>query len=114
VFGGHTHDGLPEPVKAKNVSGNNCLVANVGSNGKYVGVMDFYVKDGKVVDLEYNMLPIITHWLPINIEMQAYIDQIHQTIYFNKIIESRTIDRYFNPDRVGKTRYCRQIVVSLW
>lgn len=103
IFGGHTHDGMPEPVKVKNVSGNTCLVTNAGSNGKYVGVMDFNLKDGKIIEMEYNMLPIISNWLPGDKEMQAYIDQMRQTIYDENIIESRAKDRYYNPDRVGKT-----------
>ncbi len=102
VFGGHTHDGMPKPIKVKNVSGNTCLVTNAGSNGKYVGVMDFDFNDGKV-DMTYTMLPIITDWLPADKEMQAYIDQMRNTVYDENIIESRNKDRYFNPSRVGKT-----------
>ena len=42
VFGGHTHDGCPLPVKVKNPAGHDCWVTNAGSNGKFVGCMDFY------------------------------------------------------------------------
>lgn len=102
VFGGHTHDGMPKPVIVKNVSGNNCLVTNAGSNGKYVGVMDFDIIDGQV-EMDYTMLPIITNWLPADKEMQAYIDQMRTTKYDTNIVESRVKDKFFNPDRVGKT-----------
>ena len=30
VFGGHTHDGIPQPIKVKNVAGNTCC--NYGSH----------------------------------------------------------------------------------
>jgi len=103
VFGGHTHDGIPKPVEVKNVSGNTCLVTNAGSNSKYVGVMDFDIKDGKVKAMHYKMMPIITDWLPADKEMQAYIDQMRQTKYDNKVVESRNSDFAFNKDRVGKT-----------
>lgn len=103
VFGGHTHDGMPKPVEVKNVAGNTCLVTNAGSNGKYVGVMDFDIQDGKVKAMHYKMMPIITDWLPADKEMQAYIDQMRQTKYDTNVVESRNKDFFYNQDRVGKT-----------
>jgi sulfur-oxidizing protein SoxB len=103
VFGGHTHDGMPKPLKVKNIEGNTCLVTNAGSNGKYIGVMDFDIQNGKVNSIDYKMLPIITDWLPADKEMAAYIKQMRQTKYTNKIIESRSKKFFFNKERVGKT-----------
>ena len=102
VFGGHTHDGVPKPLEVRNVEGHTCLVTNAGSNGKYVGVMDFEKKDGKL-ELSYKMLPVITGWLDEDKEMSAYINQMRQTKYDDKIIESRAPDRFFNKTRLGKT-----------
>ena len=102
VFGGHTHDGVPTPVEVKNVEGHTCLVTNAGSNGKYVGIMDFDFNDGQV-QLDYKMLPVITDWLPEDKEMSAYINQMRQTVYTDKIIESRSPNYYYNKKRVGKT-----------
>ena len=48
IFGGHTHDGVPLAVPVANPGGTT-LVTNAGSNGKFLGVMDFEVKGGKVV-----------------------------------------------------------------
>ncbi len=103
VFGGHTHDGVPRPVEVKNVEGHTCLVTNAGSNSKYVGVMDFDIQDGTVKGMQYKMLPIITDMLPADKEMQAYIDQMRQTVYDENIIESRASKFFYNPKRVGKT-----------
>jgi sulfur-oxidizing protein SoxB len=103
VFGGHTHDGVPRPIEVKNVEGHTCLVTNAGSNSKYVGVMDFDIQGGKVKKLHYKMLPVITDMLPADKEMQAYIDQMRQTVYDKNIIESRSKKFFYNPDRVGKT-----------
>ncbi len=103
VFGGHTHDGMPKPLKVKNVEGGTCLVTNAGSNGKYVGVMDFDIQDGKVKSMDYHMLPIITNWLPADKEMEAYINQMRQTKYDENIIESRAKKFFYNKKRVGKT-----------
>ena len=50
ILGGHTHDGVPQPSMIKNAGGTT-LVTNAGSNGKFLGVLDFDVKGGKVVGL---------------------------------------------------------------
>jgi len=103
VFGGHTHDGMPKPIKVKNVEGGTCWVTNAGSNGKYVGVMDFDIQDGKIKSMNYNMLPVVANWLPADKEMSAYINQMRQTKYDDKIIESRAKKFFYNKERVGKT-----------
>jgi len=103
VFGGHTHDGMPKPVKVKNVAGNECWVTNAGSNSKYVGVMDFDIQDGELKGMEYQMRPIISEWLPADKEMEAYISQMRSTTYDDKVVESRRSDLFFNKSRLGKT-----------
>jgi len=103
VLGGHTHDGMPKPIKVKNVEGNECWVTNAGSNSKYVGVMDFDIQDGKLKEISYKMLPIITDWLPADKEMKAFIDQMRQTKYDKNIVESRRKDLFYNESRLGKT-----------
>ena len=103
VFGGHTHDGIPKPIKVKNVEGHECWVTNAGSNGKFLGVMDFDIADGKIKGMHYEMLPIFSEALPADKELQAYIDQMRETKYDEKIIESRVKKLHFNKKRVGKT-----------
>ena len=103
IFGGHTHDGMPQPINVKNKAGKgHCLVTNAGSNGKYVGVMDLDMSEGKV-NAHYKMLPVITDWLPADKEMDAYIKQMRSKKYDEKIIESRSKKFYYNKKRVGKT-----------
>jgi sulfur-oxidizing protein SoxB len=103
VFGGHTHDGVPQPLKVKNVAGNECLVTNAGSNGKFLGVMDFDIDGGKIKSMNYEMLPIFADALPADKELQAYINQMRSTKYDENVIESRVKKMYFNKNRVGKT-----------
>ena len=103
IFGGHTHDGIPQPIKVKNVEGNTCLVTNAGSNGKFIGVMDFDIQDGKVKEMHYQMLPVFADALPADKEMQAYIDQMRNTKYDKNIIESRVKERFYLDSRLGKT-----------
>jgi len=103
VFGGHTHDGIPQPIMVRNVEGNTCLVTNAGSNGKFVGVMDFEFGDAGLDALHYRMLPVISDMLPPDKEMEAYINQMRQKVYDGNIIESRVKKYFFNEKRLGKT-----------
>jgi sulfur-oxidizing protein SoxB len=75
IFGGHTHDGMPAPTVVKNAGGKT-LVTNAGSNGKFLGVMDLDVKEGKVRDFRYRLLPVFSNLLPADPEMQKYIDEV--------------------------------------
>ena len=72
ILGGHTHDGVPAPSIVDN-GGGKTLVTNAGSNGKFIGVLDFDVKDGKVSDFRYRLLPIFSNLLPADAEMEALI-----------------------------------------
>ena len=75
IFGGHTHDGVPVAVPVRNAGGTT-LVTNAGSNGKFLGVMDFEVKGGKVAQWKYRLLPVFANLLPADAEMQALIDKV--------------------------------------
>ena len=103
VFGGHTHDGIPTPLKIKNADGKICWVTNAGSNGKYVGVMDFDISNQQIAQMHYTMLPVISNWIKPDREMNAYIEQMRSTVYTDKIIESRSRKYQFNPKRLGQS-----------
>jgi sulfur-oxidizing protein SoxB len=75
ILGGHTHDGVPQPVIIKN-GGGQTLVTNAGSNGKFLGVLDFDVKDGKISDFRYKLLPVFANLLPPDADMAALIDKV--------------------------------------
>ncbi len=75
ILGGHTHDGVPQPSKVKN-SGGTTLVTNAGSNGKFLAVLDFDVKGGKVADFRYKLLPVFSNLLPADKEMAAHIQKV--------------------------------------
>jgi|TARA_B110000305_G_scaffold62807_1_gene69808 sulfur-oxidizing protein SoxB len=103
VFGGHTHDGIPVPIKVKNVAGHECWVTNAGSNGKFIGAMDLDIEGGSIKNLHYKMFPVISDWLEADQEMASFISQMRQTIYDENIVESRRQNTRFNPKWVGKT-----------
>jgi sulfur-oxidizing protein SoxB len=75
ILGGHTHDGVPAPVIVANRSGKT-LVTNAGSNGKFLGVLDLDVRDGRVADYRYKLLPVFANLLPADPAMQAHIDKV--------------------------------------
>ena len=85
IFGGHTHDGMPAPTIVANSSGKT-LVTNAGSNGKFLGVMDLDVKDGKLRDYRYRLLPVFSNLLPADPDMAKYIADVRAP-YADKLTE---------------------------
>jgi sulfur-oxidizing protein SoxB len=75
IFGGHTHDAVPVAVPVKNPGGIT-LVTNAGSNGKFLGVMDFDVKDGRLADFRYHLLPVFANQLRADPAMDALISKV--------------------------------------
>ncbi|MFM8928139.1 MAG: thiosulfohydrolase SoxB [Betaproteobacteria bacterium] len=75
IMGGHTHDGVPVAIPVKNPGGTT-LVTNAGSNGKFLGVMDFEVKGGRVTDFRYRLLPVFANQLKADPAMDALIAKI--------------------------------------
>jgi sulfur-oxidizing protein SoxB len=86
IFGGHTHDGVYQPVPVKTPNGGTCLVTNAGSNGKFLGVMDFDVKNGKVKGWNYRLLPVFSNFLAADPAMEALIKKIRAP-YESKLSE---------------------------
>jgi S-sulfosulfanyl-L-cysteine sulfohydrolase len=89
IFGGHTHDGVPMAVPVANPGGKT-LVTNAGSNSKFLGVMDFDVKAGKVADFRYRLLPIFANQLKADAEMEALITKVRAP-YEAKLAETLAV-----------------------
>ena len=75
ILGGHTHDGMPVASLIAN-KGGKTIVTNAGSNGKFLGVLDFDVKDGRVLDFRYKLLPVFANMLAPDAEMDALIRKV--------------------------------------
>jgi sulfur-oxidizing protein SoxB len=75
ILGGHTHDGVPAPVIVPN-GGGKTLVTNAGSNSKFLGVLDFEVRDGRIADFRYKLMPIFSNLLPADQQMDALIAKV--------------------------------------
>ncbi len=89
IFGGHTHDGVPAPSIVKN-KGGQTLVTNAGSNGKFLGVMQLDVRNGKVQGFDYKLLPVFSNLLEPDVEMTSYIEQVRKP-YLGKLTEELAV-----------------------
>src|SRR5699024_1145367 len=72
-------DGVPQPVVVSNPGGKT-LVTNAGSNGKFLGVLDFDVKDGRVTDFHYRLLPVFSDHIDADPDMDALIIRIRKPV----------------------------------
>lgn len=77
ILGGHTHDAMPRPVLVENTKGKT-WVTNAGSHGKFLAVLDFDVKNGRLRDFKYALLPVFSNLLPPDPEMQQLIEDIRR------------------------------------
>ena len=89
IFGGHTHDGVPTPSVVKN-KGGQTLVTNAGSNGKFLGFMQMDVRNGKVQDFRYRLLPVFSNLLEADKDMVSFIDDVRKP-YLDKLTEELAI-----------------------
>ncbi len=75
IFGGHTHDAVLQAIPIKNSKGTT-LVTNAGSNGKFLGVMDLDVRNGKVQGYKYRLLPVFSNLIEADRGMSDYIKKV--------------------------------------
>jgi sulfur-oxidizing protein SoxB len=66
---------MPVATLVSNKAGKT-IVTNAGSNGKFLGVLDFEVKNKRITDYRYKLLPIFANMLPADAEMQALITKV--------------------------------------
>lgn len=92
IMGGHTHDGVPEAVPVKNEKGTT-YVCNAGSNGKFLNVLDLDVKNGKVVDHKFTLLPIFSDLIPEDPDMKKYIELVRRPFIKEITREIATTDQ---------------------
>lgn len=89
ILGGHTHDGVPQPVIVSNAKGKT-LVTNAGSNGKYLGVLDLNVDKSGVKDFQYKLLPVFSNFLDPDPQMEKLIHSVREP-YLDKLTEKLAV-----------------------
>lgn len=72
ILSGHTHDPSPKPIVI-----NGCAIVIAGSHGKYIGRLDIDIKDGRVKDYEYKLIPIASNLIPADKEGLKLIDELY-------------------------------------
>ena len=75
ILGGHTHDAIPRALEIANPGGTT-LVTNAGSNAKFLGVLDFDVRNGKIKSWHYKLLPVFSDLLDPDPDMTALITKL--------------------------------------
>lgn len=71
IFGGHTHDGIPKPIQV-----GKTLVVNSGCYGKFLSRMDLEVKDKRIVDYSFRLIPVMSEMVEPDPEMLKLIEEI--------------------------------------
>jgi sulfur-oxidizing protein SoxB len=89
ILGGHTHDGVPNPITISNSSGET-VVTNAGSNGKFIAVLDLQLTEGKLKGYHYRLLPVFSNFIQPNKEMAELINTIRKP-HLSKLNEELAI-----------------------
>jgi len=71
VLGGHTHEGLPAPVRV-----GGTLVVNSGAHGKFLSRLDLDVRKGAVAASRYKLIPVLSKYVPEDPDMARLIREI--------------------------------------
>ena len=71
--------------------GGKTIVTNAGCNGKFLGVLDLQVKDKRLVDFRYKLLPVFANMLPADNEMEALIAKVRAP-YETRLAEKLAIN----------------------
>ncbi|WP_296823665.1 thiosulfohydrolase SoxB [Sulfurovum sp.] len=61
ILSGHTHDPSPKPIVV-----NDTVILIAGSHGKYVGRLDLDIKNKKVVDYSFKLMPVASNLIPVD------------------------------------------------
>jgi sulfur-oxidizing protein SoxB len=85
ILGGHTHDGIPQPIKV-----GDTLVINSGAHGKFLSRLDLDIRNGRVMGHRYKLIPVLSQHIPADAEMEALIKRVRAP-YEAKLGESLAV-----------------------
>jgi sulfur-oxidizing protein SoxB len=68
---GHTHDAIPTAVKV-----NDTLLVAAGSHGKFLARLDLDVRNRKVADFRFRLIPVLSDVISPDAKMAALIEKL--------------------------------------
>ncbi len=71
ILTGHTHDALPVAIEE-----NGTLLIASGSHGKFLSRLDLDVRDGRLRDYRYRLIPILSDVIEPDPEITALVEEI--------------------------------------
>ena len=86
---GHTHDAIPAAVKV----GDTLLVAS-GSHGKFLARLDLEVKNKKVTNYAFKLMPVFSDVIAADADMAAFIAKVrapHQAVLERKLAKTDSL-----------------------
>jgi S-sulfosulfanyl-L-cysteine sulfohydrolase len=89
ILTGHTHDALPVPIKV----GQTLLIAS-GSHTKFLSRLDIEMRDGRMVDHAYRLIPVLTDAIKPDAEVAQLIASFrapHEAMLKTELARSETL-----------------------
>lgn len=89
ILGGHTHDGLPEPITR-----GRTLIVSSGSHGKFLSRLDLDVKNRRIADYRYRLIPVLSRAIPEDADMARLIQEVrapHEALLGERLAVSDTL-----------------------
>ena len=71
IFTAHTHDAIPQPEEI-----NGTLLISSGSHGKFLSRLDLDVRDGRVADWSYRLIPVLSDAIDPDPEMTGVVEEL--------------------------------------
>lgn len=68
---GHTHDAIPAVIEV-----NNTLLVASGSHGKFLARLDLDIRNRRIADYRFRLIPVLTDAITPDAEMAAVIDKL--------------------------------------
>ncbi|MYF07342.1 MAG: thiosulfohydrolase SoxB [Rhodospirillaceae bacterium] len=85
ILTGHTHDALPEAVRVR----DTLLIAS-GSHGKFLSRLDLEVKNRRIADFRYRLIPLFSDAIAPDPKMKALLDGLRAP---HRAVTERVIGR---------------------
>ena len=89
VLSGGGESPLPEPIVVRNGSGRT-LISSVGAYGKFCGVLDLDLRNGRLRDYRFRLIPVFANLVKADPEMDALI--AHYRAPFSRQLSSKLAD----------------------